>query len=190
MREIAILVRLNLYWIIAIPFLIAVACSDLSDFEKHQVEQALGDSLLNSTESWGFSMDLLEDQALRMNMTGSYSYNIQRNGENITRITGPVHIKIFDENRQLESEVHCDSAIYEPEKEVFEMFKNVEVITHDGRILRSKHLVWHRKIDKVSTPEFVTFITASDSITAYGFDGNTDLTEYTLNQASGNFVTE
>ena len=190
MLETDILGRFNPYWLFVFPFLLSIACSDLSEFEKEQVQQALGDSLLNSTESWDFSMSLMEEQALRMTMSGSYSQNVQSEGENITYIKGPVHIKIYDENKQLESEVFCDSAVYQPDREEFEMFRNVEVITTDGRVLRSQHLLWRRKIDEVSTPEFVIFIAPPDSIAANGFKGNSDLTNYTLNEGGGQVVIE
>jgi len=167
-----------------------ISCSDLSEYDTQQVELALGDSLLNSTESWGFSMNIIEGSKIRMNMNGSYSYNIQQNGENQTRISGPVLIYIYDEAGDLESTVVCDSAFYEPDRGRFEMFNNVEVVTIDGKNLRSDYLMWERKIDKVSTPNFVIFISPPDSIAATGFYGNSDLTNYTLNEGGGKVVIE
>lgn len=166
------------------------ACTDLSEYDSLQIENALGDSLLNSTESWGFSMNIIEQGRIRMNMEGSYSYNIQQDNRNETRIKGPVFIKIFDELGKLESTVTCDSAVYQPDEEIFEMFRNVDVNTEDGKNLRSEFLLWERKIDKVSTPEFVIFISPPDSIAANGFYGNSDLTNYTLNEGGGKVVIE
>lgn len=188
MQETVILEHSKLGRLFIIPILLTVACSGLSDFEQQQVNQALADSLLNSTESWGFTMNLMEDQALRMSMTGSYSFNIQTESENVTYISGPVHIQIFNAEKELESEVFCDSAEYQPDIEVFEMFENVEVTTQDGRVLRSQHLLWERRLDRVSTPEFVIFISPPDSIAAKGFRGNSDLTDYTLNEGGGQVV--
>jgi LPS export ABC transporter protein LptC len=166
------------------------SCSDLSDFESQQVQQALGDSLLNSTESWGFSMDIIEDGKVRMTMEGSYAYTIQQAELHETRISGPVFIEIFDEFGRLKTTVHCDSAVYQPDKEIFEMFNKVDVVTFDGKNLRSDFLLWERKIDKVSTPEFVIFISPPDSIAANGFFGNSDLTNYTLNEGGGQVIIE
>lgn len=176
--------------IFSIAALLLISCSGLSEYDSQQVELALGDSLLNSTESWGFSMNIIEDGILRMNMNGSYSYNIQQNGENKTSIRGPVLIKIYNENGTLESTVVCDSAFYEPDDGRFQMYENVDVKTEDGKNLRSKYLLWERNIDKVSTPEFVIFISPPDSIAANGFYGNSDLTNYTLNEGGGKVVIE
>ncbi len=166
------------------------ACNDLNEFDSKQVELALGDSLLNSTESWGFKMNMLEGGINRIKMSGSYSYNIQQDGENQTTISGPVLIEIFNESGELESTITCDSAFYEPDKGRFEMFRNVDVVTYDGKNLRSEYLLWERNFDKVSTPEFVIFISPPDSIAANGFYGNSDLTNYTLNEGGGKVVIE
>jgi LPS export ABC transporter protein LptC len=189
MQAIAILVptKAIAFFLIA---LLSISCSGLSEYDTQQVELALGDSLLNSTESWGFSMNIIEDGVLRMNMNGAYSYNIQQNGENQTKISGPVLINIFDEAGSLESTVVCDSAFYEPDEGRFQMFRNVDVTTEDGKNLRSEYLLWERNIDKVSTPEFVIFISPPDSIAANGFYGNSDLTNYTLNEGGGKVVIE
>lgn len=170
--------------------LLILNCSGLSEYDTQQIELALGDSLFNSTESWGFSMDIIEDGRVRMNLNGSHSYNVQQNGENQTMIRGPVLIKIFNEQGTLESTVVCDSAYYEPDRGRFEMFRDVEVSTADGKNLRSEYLLWERKIDKVSTSEFVIFISPPDSIAANGFYGNSDLTNYTLNEGGGRVVIE
>ena len=192
MQVIDILAPLKQYLILLSIFTLVAwsACTDLSDYDSQQIENALGDSLLNSTESWGFDMNLIEQGRIRMNMKGSYSYNIQQDNRNETRITGPVFIEIFDEFGKLESTVTCDSAVYQPDEEIFEMFRNVDVKTEDGKNLRSEYLLWERKIDKVSTPDFVIFISPPDSIAANGFYGNSDLTNYTLNEGGGKVVQE
>ena len=165
-----------------------ISCSGLNEHDFQQVDIALGDSLFKSTESWGFSMNMIEEGVLRMNMKGSYSFNIQKNQETHTKISGPVLIKIFNENGVLESTIKCDSAFYEQGSGRFQMFNNVDVTTENGKNLRSDYLLWERNIDKISTPEFVIFISAPDSIAADGFFGNTDLTNYTLNEGGGKVV--
>lgn len=188
MQETGILAQLSILYKLTFILILCTACTQLSEYDNQQVELALGDSLLNSTESWGFSMNIIENGKVRMNMEGSYSYNIQQSGENQTKIRGPVLIKIFDDTGKLESTVTSDSAFYEPERGRFEMFRNVEVITVDGKNLRSEYLLWERKLDRVSTPEFVIFISPPDSIAANGFFGNSNLTNYTLNEGGGKVV--
>lgn len=187
MQETAILVRSSPLLLLILPFLIG-ACTELSEYDNQQIKLALQDSLLNSTESWGVDMNLYETNQLIMNLKGSHALNIKTNEISETRIRGPVTVRLFGDNGALESIVTADSAVYFPEEVIFEMFGNVKVETLDDKRLYSEYLKWERANDKVSTPEFVTFIAPPDSITAVGFFGNSDLTEYTLNQASGEVV--
>ena len=187
MLETGILVRFSLIpgLIFALFFL---SCSKLSEFDNQQIREALADSILSTTESWDVDMNLIENGELILNLKGDYAFTIKRSDLHETRITGPVLIKIYEENGQLKSTVTCDSAVYRPDDAQFEMFRNVRVVTEDGRKLRSEYLKWERRLDRVSTPEFVIFISPPDSIAANGFFGDTDLTNYTLNEGGGQVV--
>jgi LPS export ABC transporter protein LptC len=187
MQETGILARSNSYFLV-IPLFLLFACTQLSEYDNEQIQRALGDSLLYSTESWDLDMNLFEEDQLIMNLKGNRSITFSNAEVNETRISGPVTIRIFNKDGSLKSEVTADSALYLPEDIVFEMFGNVKVETDDNKRLMSNYLKWERNDDKVSTTEFVTFISPPDSITAIGFFGNSDLTEYTLNQASGQVV--
>ena len=70
MQGIVILGQLKvLFYVMAL--LVVLSCSDLNEYDSRQIELALGDSLFNSTESWGFSMNTIEGGIVRMNMNGS-----------------------------------------------------------------------------------------------------------------------
>ncbi len=133
-------------------------------------------------------MKIIEDGHRSLNLTGSYSTTIKDSERHETRISGPVFIEIFDEDGYFKSSVNCDSAVYRPDAGIFEMFGTVRVVTDDARKLRSEYLKWDRNNDKVSTPDFVIFISPPDSIAANSFFGDTDLTNYTLNEGGGQVV--
>lgn len=187
MQETAILARFSPY-LFAIPIFFLFTCTELSEFDNQQIRKALGDSLLNSTKSWDIDMNLYEEQQLIMNLKGSEALSIKGDDRSETRISGPVYITIYAEDGSVKSEVSSDSALYLPENVIFEMFGDVVVKTNDGKRLYSEYLKWERVKDRVSTDKFVTFISPPDSITAIGFFGNSNLTEYTLNEASGEVV--
>ena len=187
MRETDILAPFKFVFILLVLSIVC-SCSKLSEYDSQQIKEALADSILSTTESWDIDMNLVEDGSKVLNLIGSHAFTIKKTGVHESRISGPVFISIFSENGQIKSTVECDSATFKPDEAVFEMFGNVKVITNNGNKLSSDFLMWERKIDRVSTDLFVTFISPPDSITAIGFFGNSELTEYTLNQASGNVV--
>ena len=165
------------------------ACdSELSEFESQQVNAALSDSLFTVTESWDFSMEVIEDGQLRLRLSGGYAASIHNEYQNITKIGGPVYIEIFNEEGNTDTIVEADSAVHHPGVTEFHMFGNVRVQAPEGKRLYSEFLKWERRLDRVSTPEFVIFISPPDSISAKGFFGNTDLTDYTLNEGGGRVI--
>lgn len=187
MRVTATLARYKVYVLIPV-LLFLVTCTKLSEFDNQQIEAALSDSLFTTTESWNVDMEILEDGHLIVRLTGSYAATIKNEQRNITKISGPVYIEIYNDEGMIDTIVDADSAVHHPLRLEFELFGNVDVKAPEGKRLRSDYLMWQRRLDRVSTPEFVIFISPPDSISAKGFVGNTDLTNYTLNEGGGRAV--
>jgi LPS export ABC transporter protein LptC len=180
--------RFTLFTLPIFIFLLTTSCGELTEFENKQVQEALSDSLFTTTESWGINMEVLENGKLKLKLSGSYAASIKDESRNMTKISGPVYIEIFDDEGQPDTFVNADSAVHKPVEAEFELFGNVRVDAPEGKKLRSKYLKWERQRDRVSTPEFVIFISPPDSIAAQGFFGNSDLTNYTLNEGGGRAV--
>jgi LPS export ABC transporter protein LptC len=165
-----------------------VSCGDLSEYENEQVGLALSDSLFSTTESWGVNMEILEEERLKLRLQGSYTASIKNETRNITKISGPVFIEIFDENGRSETKVYSDSAVYKPDESTFELFGNVEVQAPENKRLNTEYLMWRRNEDMVNTPEPLTIVTPTDSISAIGLEGDSDLRNYTLKEVTGETV--
>jgi len=169
-------------------FMVMTACGELSEYENKQVEEALNDSLLSTTESWDINMEVLEDEMLKMTLKGSYAATINMLNLNITKISGPVYIEMFNEDGQADTFISADSAVHKPLVGQFELFGNVLVKAPGGKRLQTEYLKWDRFKDRVSTPEFLVIVTERDSIAAIGLDGDSDLTNYTLREVTGETV--
>ncbi|MDR9419929.1 LPS export ABC transporter periplasmic protein LptC [Gracilimonas sp.] len=170
--------------------LLISACGELSEFENQQVEEALSDSLFTITKTWGVNMELMENEQLKLILKGSYSTTLKNEAVNITKISGPVYIEIYNDSGEADTFVNADSALYQPEAFTFELFGNVTVDAPENKVLRSEYMKWDRFSDKVSTPEFLTIVTPSDSINAIGFEGDSDLSTYTLREVTGKTIIE
>ena len=173
----------------AVLSLALLSCQDLSEFDAQQIDQVLQADKIGSSESWGFRLNLIDEGRKVLDLQASYAKFIEDNEESFTEISGPVFITIYDElTGELQSTIICDSALYRSSVGVFEMYYGVEINTTEEKVLRSDYLKWQRFQDRLSTPLFVTFIAPPDSISALGFEGNTDLSEYTLNEGGGTVV--
>lgn len=181
-----VLFRCLLFFLIATT--IVSGCGDLSEYENKQVEEALSDSLFTLTQSWDIDMEIMEEGQLKLKLTGSYAASIKNETRNITRISGPVYIEIFNEEGQPKTFVNSDSAVYKPNESIFELFGNVKVEAPGDKRLRSTYLKWERSSDQVSTPQSLTIVTPTDSINAIGFYGDSDLSNYTLREVRGETI--
>jgi LPS export ABC transporter protein LptC len=175
--------------ILLLPCLFS-GCSDLSDYDKQQIEEALADSLLNVTESWDIAMRLMEDEQLKVKINGRKASTYSDSEQKETVIEGPVHISVFDSTGVMSTTVNCDRAIYYSTTSSFEFFGDVRVHTKDDRRMRSTYLKWTRNDNLIQTDKFVTIITPSDSLTGTGFEGTTDLEEYTITHPSGDVTVD
>lgn len=175
---------------VAITLLMAVSCSDLSQEDARKVSEALNDSLVSSTETWDLDMTLIEEGLKKVRVRGTYAatYNLPELKE--TQIEGPVFIDVYDSTGAVKTEVTSDRAIYRAEDAEFELFGNVQVDTRDNKHLESEYLKWNQDDNNISTPEFVIIITPTDSLAGNGFEGTSDLENWSLKQPKGRVVVD
>ncbi|MDZ7715591.1 MAG: LPS export ABC transporter periplasmic protein LptC [Balneolaceae bacterium] len=167
---------------------VAGSCTELSKEDSQKINKALRDSLTSTTETWDVDMEIMEEGFKKVRLTGSYAATFNTKETKETRIKGPVHIDVFDSTGAITTTVDCNRTIYNAENFVFEFFGNVRVNTKDNRHLESEYLKWKQGSDKISTPEFVIITTPSDSIAGSGFEGSTDLTNYTIKEPKGRVI--
>ncbi len=165
-------------------------CSELSEEQSARVEEALRDTLVSTTESWDMTMNILEDGQRKLQLKGRHATSISRSDTQLTRIQGPVHIKVYDSTGSVTTLVRSDRAIYFSQHSIFEFFGNVRVEAQQDRGLRSEYLKWDQNNDRVTTPRFITITTPRDSIAGHGFSGTPDLTDYSIREVSGHVTFE
>lgn len=165
-----------------------VSCTELSQQDAKQVNEAVNDSLISSTETWDLDMTLIEEGLKKVRVRGSYAATFNLPELKETRIKGPVHIDIYDSLGAVKTVVTSSRAIYRAEESEFELFGNVQVDTRDNRHLESEYLKWNQADNNITTPQFVIITTPSDSIAGTGFTGTTDLSNYTIKEPKGRVI--
>ncbi|MGF1669799.1 MAG: LPS export ABC transporter periplasmic protein LptC [Balneolaceae bacterium] len=169
---------------------ITAGCSQLSDFDDSQVQSALNDSLLTSTESWGVNMTLLKNENRQVVIEGSYALNIQEKDREETKISGPVYVQLYDSTGTMETEAWSKRAVYLAAKNEFELYDSVRVHTSKDRHLYTEYLKWSQFTEEISSPNFVIIVTPTDSIAGRGFNGATDLSTYTIQEPRGRLLVD
>jgi len=175
---------------LALILLFFQACTELSEFDDQQVKSALNDSLLTTTESWDVILTILKNERRQVVIEGSYALNIQEKEREETRIKGPVYVQLFDSTGSIETEAWSKRAVYLAARNEFELYDSVRVKTSENRRLRSEYLKWSQLTEEITSPQFVTIVTPSDSIAGRGFTGTTDLSTYTIDEPRGRLIVE
>ncbi len=165
-------------------------CTDLSDYDRSRVEEALSDSLLSVTESRNIQMNLIEDGQRKVSVFSPFAATFDRNGLTETELRDSVHVTVLDSTGAEETTVVSQSARYLAYDSEFHFKKDVVVEARDGRKLFTDYLEWSQQDRTIYSPDFVIIVTASDSITGYGLEGSDDLVFYRLSEVTGEFELE
>ena len=65
-------------------------------------------------------------------------------------------------------------------------YGNVEVISNDGKVLKTDSLSWDNNSDKIYTNSNLEFITSNtDTLYGTGFESNIDLTDWNILKPKG-----
>lgn len=193
MQVTAILEPHKTLYLLFLSFLLTVvlaSCGELSQEQATQVDEALSDSLTSTTESWDVEMEIIEEGFKKMNLTGSYAATYTTQDSNTTRIKGPVNIQLYDTTGTITTRASSNRAVYNTDEAIFELYGDVQVTTEDDRHLESEYLKWGQDDNRITTPKFVIITTPTDSIAGTGFEGTTDLTDYTIREPKGQVLVD
>lgn len=166
------------------------SCTDLSDYERERVKDAMADSLLYATESRNIHMSLMEEGHRRVSVYSPLAITHTKNGRSETKLQDSVYVVVYDSIGNIQSTVTSESARYFGHDSEFQFQNNVSVENTDGRRLYTQSLTWSHLDRSIYTPDFVIIVTLSDSITGYGLSGSDDLLEYRLSEVTGEFELE
>jgi len=190
MPVIATLVHIRSIALTLCTTFVFLSCTELSEYDAQQVQAALNDSLITTTESWDVEISLMREGRTRLIIDGTHSVQYQTEENKRTTIDGPVYVQLFDTTGALETEAWSKSAIYYDNEREFELIDSVRVQTVDDRHLYTEFLKYIQDSDRISSPQFVTIITPTDSISGRGFNGLTDLSTYTITEPRGRLIVE
>ncbi|MEX0681363.1 MAG: LPS export ABC transporter periplasmic protein LptC [Balneolales bacterium] len=167
-----------------------ICCTDLSDYDRERVADAIADSLFSVTETQNVQMALIQDGRRTVTVTAPYAATYTRAGQSETELKDSVNVTILDSEGEIHTTVVSETARYFAHVAEFHFKYNVVVLTNDGRRLFTDYLEWSYRNRSVYTPDFVTIVTPTDSITGFGLDGSDDLETYTLTEVTGEFELE
>ena len=165
-------------------------CSEVSDQDRAAIHSALSDSTSYESETWGVTMELIEDGQRFVHITSPYAVSNEQGENSSTVLYGPVYIEVRDELGQPETYVSAGRAIYLSNRSEFYLDGGVRVETVDQKTLSTESLTWFQYSRSIEAEGAVKIITPADSIVGVGLKGDDRLIIYTLDSVSGTFTIE
>jgi len=188
--EFSALPKHSLLRLICLVTIIVTGCSEVSDQDRAAIDSALSDSTSYESETWGVTMELIEDGQRFVHITSPYAVSNEQGENSSTVLYGPVYIEVRDELGQPETYVSAGRAIYLSKRSEFFLDGGVRVETVDKKTLSTESLTWFQYSRSIEAEGAVTIITPADSIVGVGLKGDDRLIIYTLDSVSGTFTIE
>lgn len=171
------------FFLLLITVIVSTGCSKLSEYDSARFDIAVNDSLVQTTESWGAALTLMDKEQIRVRIRADHAITWHRSDHQDTRLEGNVVVDILDTLGNSSTRARSGRAIYRAREGEFELFDSVFVVSEgtDGvRSLRSEYLFWDEENDRISSTQLVTIVTPTDSITGTQFESSMDLKQYTI----------
>lgn len=188
--EFSALPKHSLLCLVYLVTLTVAGCGEVSDQDRAAIDNALSDSTSYESETWGVTMELIEDGKRFVHITSPYAVSNEQGENSSTVLYGPVYIEVRDELGQPETYVSAGRAIYLSKRSEFYLDGGVRVETVDKKTLSTESLTWFQYSRSIEAEGAVTIITPADSIVGVGLKGDDRLIIYTLDSVSGTFTIE
>ena len=97
-------------------------------------------------------------------------------------------VNFYNNYGNKESELTAVNAIINEGTGLMEAKNKVKIISKNGDVLQTEHLIWDQKKEKIYTDDFVQITTSSEQIYGEGFESNQDFTKYEIKKVSGTIL--
>ena len=106
-------------------------------------------------------------------------------------LSGDVHFDFYKLDRDsAKSILSCNKAVINNTTNIMTAFKNVVLISSDGKELITEELIWDKNKNIIYTDLEITIKTEDELIKGVGFKSTPDFEEYEIKKASGVFSIE
>jgi LPS export ABC transporter protein LptC len=107
--------------------------------------------------------------------------------EGKTYIEFPQGIELikYDENQEIISSITADYAKNFEKEEKWEAKNNVVATNAQGDTLKTEHLIWEEKTERIYTEEFVRIIRPDKIITGIGFQSDQSMQNWRIKNPKG-----
>ncbi|MCE1156782.1 MAG: LPS export ABC transporter periplasmic protein LptC, partial [Bacteroidales bacterium] len=93
-----------------------------------------------------------------------------------------IHLERFDEQLNVDANVHCLYARFYEREQLWELKGKVRATNIQGELFETELLFWDQRMEKIYSDSLIKITTAEYIIIGMGFDSNQEMTKYNVRQ--------
>ena len=101
-----------------------------------------------------------------------------------------IYLEKFDTLMNIDASIKADTAYYHERKKLWELRRNVQILSQRGDKFQTDLLFWDERKKKVYSDKFIQIEQEDKLLKGYGFESNQELTEYEIKNTTGIFTVE
>lgn len=96
-----------------------------------------------------------------------------------------VHFERFDENLNIDANIHSNYAKFLENEQLWELKGNVRATNIQGELFETEHLLWNQKVEKIYSDSLIKITQENYIIFGVGFESNQEMTKYQVKHTQG-----
>lgn len=146
--------------------------------------------ILPVVEAKNFETLFTDSGQVRFSLKTPQLLRFENDGKDYIEFPQGMEIVKYDANRNIISSLTADYAKQFVEEDRWEAKNNVIATNAQGDTLKTEHLIWEEKTEKIYTEEFVKIIREDQIITGIGFTSDQSLQNWEIKQPKGDIYLE
>lgn len=183
----------NLLKICRIAVLLSGAAILFFGCEKNNIEKIKAFSSpenLPLQEATNFQTLYTDSGEVRFSLKAPKLLRFENDGNPFVEFPEGIELVKYDENQNVISSITSNYAKQYPNEDKWEAKNNVIATNLDGDTLKTEHLIWEEKSEKIYTEEFVRIIRPDQIITGIGFESDQTLENWRIKNPKGTIYVE
>lgn len=156
--------------------------------EKNNIEKIKAFSSpenLPLQEATNFETLFTDSGEVRFSLKAPKLFRYETDGQPFVEFPEGIELEKYDENQNIISSITAEYAKQFPNEDKWEAKNNVVATNLDGDTLKTEHLIWEERTEKIYTEEFVKIIRPDQIITGIGFESDQTLENWRIKNPKG-----
>ena len=161
--------------------------------EKNNIEKIKAFSSpenLPSQEATNFQTLFTDSGEVRFSLKAPKLLRFENDGKPFVEFPEGIELVKYDKNQDIISSITANYAKQYPNEDKWEAKNNVIATNLEGDTLKTEHLIWEEKSEKIYTEEFVKIIRPDQIITGIGFESDQTLENWRIKNPKGTIYVE